>query len=287
MASAHVEPSQGTQASSSAESFETFELTGWEDSRVIANYDEHLSGVTTQSVDALLDAVGVKPGSTVLDVATGAGYVAEAATKRGAHTVGIDFSAAQVQLARERHPGIRFEQADAEALPFAGETFDSVVNAFGMCHLPHPDRALREAFRVLKPGRRIAFTVWDTPDRALVFGAVYAAVRAHGTMDVGLPPGPNFFLFSDPAQSARFLLEAGFASPATSTVPQVWRVTDPDAVFEAVTQGTVRAAATLRAQSSSAREAVRAELRKVVSRYALGDFFDVPAPAVLASATKP
>ncbi len=289
MPSPHIDPSQDTPASSSGDSFGAFELAGWEDSRVVANYDEHLAAVTTQSVESLLDAVGVQEGSrfSVLDVATGAGYVAGVAAKRGAEIIGLDFSAAQVQLARQRYPHVRFERGDAEALPFADGTFDAVVNAFGMCHLPHPDRALAETFRVLKRGGRVAFTVWDTPDRAVVFGAVYAAVRAHGTMDVGLPAGPNFFLFSDPEQCERALLEAGFVSPATRQVPQFWRVTDPDGIFEAITKGTVRAAATLGAQSASARDAIRADLHQVVSRYSVGDFFDVPAPAVLATAAKP
>ena len=105
---------------------------------------------------------------------------------------------------RARHiPTVRFEQADAEALPFEPDTFDAVVNAFGMCHLPNPDLALREAFRVLKRGGRVAFSVWDVPERAVGFGALYAAVRAHGSMDVGLPAGPDFFLFSDPDQSTK------------------------------------------------------------------------------------
>jgi hypothetical protein len=65
-----------------------------------------------------------------------------------------------------------------------------------MCHFPNPDIALRKAFRVLKVGGRIAFTVWDK--RAVGFGAVYAAIRAHGSLDVDLPAGPNFFLLSDP-----------------------------------------------------------------------------------------
>ena len=185
----------------SGQSFREFEQAGWEDAGVVANYHEHLSGVTTQSVDALLDAAGVRNGSRVLDVATGAGYIAGAAAQRGADAIGIDFSAAQVRMARERYPAVRFDQADAEALPFDPDSFDAVVNGFGMCHLPNPDVALREAFRVLKRGGRVAFTVWDTPEHAVVFGAVYAAIRAHGSMDVGLPAGPNFFLFSDPEQA--------------------------------------------------------------------------------------
>jgi ubiquinone/menaquinone biosynthesis C-methylase UbiE len=180
------------------QSFREFEQAGWEDSGVVTTYHECLSGVTTQSVDALLDAAGVCNGSRVLDVATGAGYIAGVAAQRGAEVIGIDFSAAQVRMARERYPAVRFEQADAEALPFEPDTFDAIVNGLGMCHLPNPDVALREAFRVLKRGGRVAFTVWDTSERAVGFGAVYAAVCAHGSLDVDLPAGPNFFLFSDP-----------------------------------------------------------------------------------------
>ena len=273
--------------SNSGQSFREFEQAGWEDSGVVTTYDKHLSGVTTQSVDALLGAAGIRDGSRVLDVATGAGYVAGAAAQRGADPIGIDFSAAQVRMARARYPMVRFEQADAEALPFEPETFDAVVNAFGMCHLPDPDAALREAFRVLKRGGRVAFTVWDTPERAVGFGAVYAAVRAHGSMDVGLPAGPNFFLFSDPAQSAKALRSAGFVSPSCQQVPQVWRISAPEKLFEVFAEGTVRAAATLRAQSPRAREAIRVAVRETVAAYKRGDHFEVPMPALVAAATKP
>jgi ubiquinone/menaquinone biosynthesis C-methylase UbiE len=269
----------------SGQSFQEFERAGWEDSGVVTKYHEHLSDVTTQSVEPLLDASGIRSGSRVLDVATGAGYIAGAAAQRGADAIGIDFSLAQVRMARERYPTVRFEQADAEALPFDSDTFDAVVNGFGMCHLPNPEVALREAFRILKRGGRMAFTVWDMPERAVAFGAVYAAVRAHGSMDVGLPAGPNFF--SDPEQSRKALLNAGFVSPSCRQVPQMWRVSDPDKIFEVITEGSVRAAATLRAQSPSAREAIKAAMRDTFTAYRSGDSFAVPAPAVLAAAVKP
>jgi SAM-dependent methyltransferase len=271
----------------SGQSFREFERAGWEDPGVAAKYHECLSGLTTQAVDALLEAASIRTGSRVLDVATGAGYVAGAAAEHGADVTGIDFSAPQVRLARERYPGVRFEQADAEALPFDPDTFDAVVNAFGMCHLSNPDVALREAFRVLKRGGRMAFTVWDTPERAVAFGVVYAAVRVHGSMDVGLPAGPNFFLFSDPEQSTKALLDAGFVSPSCRQVPQVWRLSDPDELFEVFTEGTVRAAAMIRAQSPLSIEAIRTALRDTVAMYKRGDYFEMPAPAILATAVKP
>ncbi len=268
-------------------SFSQFELAGWEDESTASEYDRHLSLVTTQSVDALLDDAHLRSGYAVLDIATGAGYVAAAAARRGAKPVGLDFSATQVRLARERYPGIRFEQGDAEALPFEAETFQTVVNAFGLCHLPNPDLALREAFRVLKTGGRVAFSVWDMPERVVGFGAIYAAIRKHGSMDVGLPAGPNFFLFSSPEQSIKALRDAGFDSPTFRQVPQVWRISDPDELFAMVATGTVRAAAALRGQSQQARAAIRETVREAISACRKGNEYEVPMPAVIATAAKP
>src|SRR5262245_16729350 len=77
----------------------------------------HFSGrLTSRLVDPLLDAAGVGPGTRVLDLATGPGYVAAKATERDASVVAVDRAPAMLQLARQRHPGIEFRGADAEAL---------------------------------------------------------------------------------------------------------------------------------------------------------------------------
>jgi SAM-dependent methyltransferase len=269
------------------QAFRAFEHAGWQDPQVCSNYHERFSQVTLQSVDALLDAAGVRGGSRVLDVATGAGYVAGAAMTRGADAIGVDFSEQQIALARRLYPGVRFQVAAADALPFDDDQFDCVVSAFGMPHFPDPARALSEASRVLKPNGRVAFTVWDAPERAIAFGAVYAAIRAHGSVDVGLPAGPSFFLFSDAAECKRALAAAQLSSTAVTAVPQTWWMDSPDEAFDTILHGTVRASAMLRAQTPAARDAVRHAMREVIGQFRSGNRYAVPMPAVLASAIKP
>ena len=265
--------------------FHTFERAGWES--IPQAYQDAFGSLTTQAVGPLLDAAAVGPGVRVLDVATGPGYVAAAAAGRGATVVGIDFSAAMLAEARRHHPEIEFQAGDAEALSFPDATFDAVVMSFGLLHLGHPDQALAEAHRVLRPGGRVGFTVWAKPEEAVAFGIVLRAVERHGRLDVPLPPGPPFFRFSDSHEARRVLLGLGFKAPESAVVPQVWRLPSGDALFEVMRDGTVRTAGLLRAQTLQAQDAIRGEILKAVLPYQRGGGIELPMPAVLSSAVKP
>jgi ubiquinone/menaquinone biosynthesis C-methylase UbiE len=261
--------------------FRQFEHEGWQE--IASRYHGGFAAVTVQSVEALLNAAHVKSGTRVLDVACGPGYAAAAAAVRGAIPVGLDFSSEMVEEARGRYPNLNFRTGDAEQLLFQNSEFDAVVLNFGMLHLARPERALEEACRVLRPGGRVAFTVWDTPDKAIGFGIVIGAIQKHGDLNVSIPAGPPFFRFSNPEESKRILSAAGFTNPVVTHVPQLWRLESSNALFEVMYNGSVRNAALLRAQQPDVLEAIRLEITRSVEL----NHNELPMPAVLAAADKP
>src|SRR5262245_52770654 len=199
--------------------FRNFEQAGWTDNSVAISYHRQLSEVTRGCIAELVRAAHVKTGDKVLDVACGAGYVAAAARDNGADATGVDFSAIQIQLARQIYPGIEFIEGDAEALPFTDGAFDAVLNSFGMPHVPNPDRAAAEAHRVLKSSGRFAYASWCEATKCVAFSMIYDAIRAHGSLDVGLPPGPNFFGYGEPGYATDLLVRAGFTDVSAVEVP--------------------------------------------------------------------
>jgi SAM-dependent methyltransferase len=187
--------------------FSAFELSGWDTN--IGGYDSAFGAVARQTVAPMLDSAQVARGMRVLDLCCGPGMLAAGALDRGAEAVGLDFSAQAVGLASSLVPNGRFQQGDAQALPFEAASFDAVLCGYGVMHLPEPAAALREMLRVLRPGGRAALSVWDAAGAG--FALVYEAVRARGSIDVPLPHGPDFFQFGTLERMQVALTEAGFA----------------------------------------------------------------------------
>jgi len=106
----------------------------------------------------------VHPGSHLLDVACGSGQLALLAAKDGLNVTGVDIARNLVERARSRAQAqglqIRFEEADAEALPFADAEFDVVASLIGAMFAPRPNLVANELLRVCKPGGLIAMANW-------------------------------------------------------------------------------------------------------------------------------
>jgi ubiquinone/menaquinone biosynthesis C-methylase UbiE len=270
---------------SDLEAFKEFEKSGWD--RAADPYHHHWGKLSQQSAEPLLDAAKVVAGRKVLDVATGAGYIAAAAAKRGAQAIGLDFSDSQVQLARRTYPDVEFRRGDAEDLPFDADTFDALVVGFGINHLPDPEAAFAEAFRVLKTNGYFAFTVWAAPEENPGFSVVLGAIEKYGEPNARLPPAPPYFRFASRDETRRALEKIGFVEPCSQLVPQYWHHHSPDDVFDAFNEGAVRATAMLRSQPDKARKKIREVVQNEVTKFRKGEEYIVPVPAVLSSARKP
>ena len=146
--------------------------------------DYAVIGTTLQIVgESLCEAVDLRAGSRVLDVAAGNGNASLAAARRWADVVASDYVPALLGRARERaaadHLKIEFREADAENLPFPDASFDVVLSTFGVMFTPNQERAAAELVRVCRPGGRIGLANW-TPESFI--GQVFKTLGRH------LPP---------------------------------------------------------------------------------------------------
>jgi ubiquinone/menaquinone biosynthesis C-methylase UbiE len=149
--------------------------------------DYALIGTTLQIVgEDLCEALDLRAGQRVLDVAAGNGNVALAAARRWCDVVATDYVPALLERARERAEAdrlaIEFREADAESLPFADGSFDVVVSTFGVMFTPDQERAAAEMLRVCRRGGRIGLANW-TPEGFI--GQLFKTIGRH------VPPPPG------------------------------------------------------------------------------------------------
>jgi ubiquinone/menaquinone biosynthesis C-methylase UbiE len=143
--------------------------------------DYAVVGTTLQIVgETLCEALDLRAGQKVLDVAAGNGNVTLAAARRWCEVVSTDYVPALLERGRERAAAerlaVEFREADAEALPFPDASFDAVVSTFGVMFTADQDKAAAELVRVCKPGGKIGLANW-TPDGFI--GQVFKTIGQH------------------------------------------------------------------------------------------------------------
>jgi ubiquinone/menaquinone biosynthesis C-methylase UbiE len=176
-----------------------------------ANYDS--LGFTQRCAKRLLELADLKVGETVLDVATGTGLVATVAAQMVGTTgavIGVDFSPEMLAQAKQKTTGIsqlEFREGDAEQLNFPDESFDVALCASSLFFVPDMLQAVRESWRVLKPGGRLGFSSFGPS-----FFKPLRMLWRERLVNHGLALSP--FLPSDrlaePATSKTLLHDAGF-----------------------------------------------------------------------------
>jgi SAM-dependent methyltransferase len=144
-------------------------------------------GTTLQIVgENLCEALDLRSGAHVLDVAAGNGNATLAAARRWCNVTSTDYVSSLLESGRARAQAeghtIQFQEADAENLPFPDASFDAVMSTFGVMFTPNQDKAASELARVCKPGGRIGLANW-TPESFI--GQLFKTIGKY------VPPAPG------------------------------------------------------------------------------------------------
>jgi SAM-dependent methyltransferase len=246
---------------------------GWEAER------DRTSEMSRPLTAWLVEHLDLRPGLTVLEIATGTGDVGvQVATAMGGggRVILSDRSQAMVEAAGRTAraagvDGVDLRVLDAEALALADASVDRVVSRFAYMLIPDRDAAFRETRRVLRPDGRLAFGVWGSAAENEWATTLWDVLEERTELPPARPGGPGMFALGDREALARVLAAAGFEVEAIEAIRVEWGYSDFADYWRAQTSlngGLTRLLPTLR-------DAERAELesavRAAVERFRAGD----------------
>ena len=187
---------------------------GWERSRT--EREKSAAPVT----EWLVSELAPNPGNTVLELAAGQGDVGfeiAAVLGKSGRLISSDFSPAMTEIARRRSAelgltNVEHRIVDAEQIELSDDSVDGVLCRWGYMLMPDPAAALAETRRVLRPGGRLAFSVWSSGARNPWISVAAGILVAHGHMPPPEPGEPGMFVLGDEELLRRLVENAGFAN---------------------------------------------------------------------------
>lgn len=217
--------------------------------------------------DAIIEALHLQPVDDVLDVATGTGEpgltIARLAPR--GHVTGLDLSEGMLATARENaaRQSITNYQAvagDVCELPFAERSFDAISCRMGFMFFPDMLLAAQQMHRVLKPGGRLATSVWATPPQNPWVTTMMHTISAHLSLPAPTPNAPGMFRCAQPGMLAGLLQQAGFRNINEQEVTGAIDFTTPDEYWQNMTDIAAPVVAALSRADAATKSAIKEEV---------------------------
>ncbi|MBW6435289.1 methyltransferase domain-containing protein [Actinoplanes hulinensis] len=266
-------------------SFDAYERSMWAGRAEIFNETmAHLCGHTAPALLSVAAGDRDLAGLRLLDVGTGSGTVAGLADERGARVTAVDAEPSMVELAAKRVPGAEVRQAILPELPFPDGTFDAAVANFVINHVGDPAAAVAGMRRVVRPGGRIAVTIWPhpKPEAQRLWDEIFDAAGA--VRPDGLPRlDPALDFRRDEAGLTALLSGAGLTGVTCTTISWTMRI-DAGAWWSGPAAGIGLTGLILAAQDEPTAIRVRQEFERRTAPYRGPDgVLAVPTAALLAA----
>jgi ubiquinone/menaquinone biosynthesis C-methylase UbiE len=259
-----------------------------------AGYDDHVGQYTGKLVPRLLEIARLRPGQTVLEVATGTGIAAFAAAGvigKSGSIVATDISPHMLDRARERlasFPNASFSTEDGQALSFSDQSFDAVICNMGLMYFPDPGKGVKEFYRVLRKSGRATVSVFHKSGAVYRLSSGREFVGGVSTLIAAKNPskalhGGHFMKLG--AHVAELFTNAGFHEIESEAYSGLLIMRSLDGYVQGIEAGAGSAGAEFLAVAPKVREAVRAELHDLL-RESKGEEVQVIVPAMFASGVR-
>jgi SAM-dependent methyltransferase len=258
---------------------------GWE------RWRAQLEGALAPVRKWLITELAPRPGDMVLELSAGAGdtgFAAAAIVGERGRLISTDFSPDMVEVARRRGAelglgNVDYRVLDAERIELDADSVDGVLCQSGYMLTPDPAAALSEARRVLRPGGRLALSVWGAPDLN-PWGAIAAGILVErGHLARPEPGAPGVYGMADEERTRGLLADAGFTAVRTAHVPVGFSFRDLDD-YETWVKEITPYAATLEGLPESERRVFRSTLEAAFDSFAGDGGYELPGVALTAVA---
>ena len=251
---------------------------GWEGNRDALWQDSHAVGTW------LVERLAPQPGATILELAAGVGDTGLLAAQwvgPSGMVVITDFATEMVAAAQRRAAELgvrnaRFQVLDAEHMDLPTASVDGVLCRWGYMLMLDPAAAFAETRRVLRPGGRLAFSVWGDPARNPWATDVRDILVARGHIPPPDPTKPGIFALADPQRLRTLVTAAGFAEPEIVELPTYRLFPDFAAYWTYLTELAGAISPTLRSLAATEQEEIQATLREASAPYLTPSGYNLP-----------